>query len=250
MIRALTAVFLSIFGLSVAADTAATITLKGDQLCIRSDGTPNHAIGSFPKAGNPHRFRAQRVSVCVDATPEISGQITRNTRFSGISLTGIPFRPGTADFYDASSPRGHSRDPSSGWRLEGMGAADTLGMDAQNAHVDHRGLYHYHGVAPALVAGLDGTQIGYAVDGFPIHYVGPQAQSSWQLKTGTRTTAPYGAHDGTYEEDWVHVPGSGNLDACNGATLNGAYVYFATDTYPFFPRCFRGTVSRDAIGRP
>ena len=33
-----------------------------------------------------------------------------------------------------------------------------------------------------------------------------------------------------------------------GGTLDGQYVYFATDTYPFFPRCFRGTVSSDFIG--
>jgi hypothetical protein len=46
------------------------------------------------------------------------------------------------------------------------------------------------------------------------------------------------------------VAGSGNLDECNGATVNGRNVYFATDTFPFFPRCFRGEVSRDFLGRP
>ncbi|MEL6690365.1 MAG: YHYH protein [Pseudomonadota bacterium] len=65
-----------------------------------------------------------------------------------------------------------------------------------------------------------------------------------------------GAHDGTYEEDYEYVAGSGNLDECNGAMVNGQYMYFATDTYPFFPRCFTGTVSSDFMhqggggGRP
>ena len=34
---------------------------------------------------------------------------------------------------------------------------------------------------------------------------------------------------------------------CNGGTLNGKYVYFATDEFPFFPRCHWGNVSKDFI---
>ena len=60
------------------------------------------------------------------------------------------------------------------------------------------------------------------------------------LKPGTRATAPGGAHDGTYVEEWQYVVGFGNLDECNGATVNGQYMYFATDTYPFYPRCLYG----------
>ncbi|MEJ1992198.1 MAG: YHYH protein [Maritimibacter sp.] len=39
--------------------------------------------------------------------------------------------------------------------------------------------------------------------------------------------------------------GSGTLDECNSRMIGGTYTYFATDTYPFFPRCFKGHVSRD-----
>ena len=120
-----------------------------------------------------------------------------------------------------------------------MGAGK-LGLDAQNAHVDRRGLYHYHGVAPAL-AEAEGTLIGYAAYGFQIHYAGASAVPSYMLKPGTRATAPGGAHDGTYVEDWQYVEGLGNLDECNGATVGGQYMYFATDTYPFYPRCLFGT---------
>ena len=70
----------------------------------------------------------------------------------GIALNGVQFRPGTADYYDAQSPRGFSRDSSSGWNLEGLGARELLGMDNNNAHVDNRGLYHYHGVADVIVS--------------------------------------------------------------------------------------------------
>ncbi len=232
------------------ADNQVSITLSGDQRCVTSNATPTHSIGRFPNSGNRNRFRAQDQTVCFDATPEQTGTVTGKTHSSGVSLTGILFRPGTADFYDPTSPRGFSRDPSSGWRLEGMGAADQLGMDQNHAHVDHRGLYHYHAVPDTLTDALDGTMIGYAADGFPIHYAGTQAVSSWQLKPGQRSSAPHGNHDGTFVEDWQHVPGSGNLDNCNGAMIDGQYVYFATDSYPFFPRCFKGTVSRDFLGRP
>lgn len=234
----------------VSAANNASISTRGDKLCVSSNGTPSHSIGRFPNKGNPHSFKSQAVKKCVDATPRITGSITRRTNASGISVTGILFRPGTADFYDPSSPRGFSRNPSSGWRLEGLGAADKLGMDRNNAHVDNRGLYHYHAVAPAMVSDLNGTLIGYAADGLPIHYVGSKSRSSWQLKPGKRPTAPFGRFDGTYEQDWIFVSGSGNLDECNGATVDGQYVYFATDSFPFFPRCFHGTVSKDFLGRP
>ena len=232
-----------------AHENEVDIRLEGDRLCVISNSSPNHDIGRFPNRGNPNSFSEQTTRVCVEAEPEDTGRITGNVQSSGISITGILFRPGTADFYDASSPRGFSRDPSSGWRLEGMGAADLLGMDAENAHVDHRGLYHYHGVSESLVGSQSGSLIGWAADGFEIHYVGDGAQSGWQLRDGTRGSAPYGAYDGTYEEDWVYVAGSGNLDECNAAVVNGTMTYFATDTYPFFPRCFHGSVSSDFMGR-
>ena len=236
-------------GIALAASNQVRQTVRGDLRCVVSNGTPTHAIGTFPNRGNPHSFRAQEVRFCVDATPADTGRITQGVQTSGVSVTGIPFRPGTADWYDARSPRGHSRDRASGWNLEGMGSAETLGMDAQNAHVDERGLYHYHGVSPALVSATPSTQIGWAADGFPILYVGAAVRSAWMLKPGTRATAPGGRHDGTYEQDWQYVSGAGDLDRCNGALTRTGYAYFATDTYPFFPRCFRGTVSRDFLGR-
>lgn len=234
---------------SFAHENEVQITREEDLLCVTSNGSPDHDIGQFPNSGNPNSFSAQTVQVCVDATPEFTGQIVEDTNASGISVTGIFMRPGTADYYDASSPRGFSRDASSGWLLEGMGAAEALGMDAANAHVDHRGLYHYHAVSDAFLENRDDTLIGWAADGFEIHYVGEDVQPSWQLRDGTRSGGPGGVHDGTFEQDWEHVAGSGSLDQCNGAMMGDEYVYFATDTFPFFPRCFMGEVSQDFLRR-
>lgn len=223
-----------------AAQNGTTFTRTTDSLCIASNGLPDHATGQFPNRGNPNSIRAQRIDLCVPATPK-KGDTPKPVRVTGIATNGILIRPGTADYYDGSSPRGHSRNPASGWNLDAMGARQTLGLDAQNAHVDHRGLYHYHGVPPALVSVSKDSLIGYAADGFQIHYVGDSARPSYLLKSGTRPTAPGGAHDGTYNEDFEYVRGLGNLDQCNGAMVNGQYIYFATDAYPYYPRCLYGT---------
>lgn len=231
-----------------AQSPSVQITVEGDQRCVISNGVPNHDIGAFPNAGNPNRFQTQSNRYCFDATPSRNSRSSRGAQTVGIGLNGIPFRPGTADWYDASSPRGHSRDNSSGWNLEGMGSADMLGMDHHNAHVDNRGLYHYHGVPVGLLAVTSSSQIGWAADGFEIHYVGAEAQPSYVLKSGTRPTAPGDPYDGSYVEDWEYRAGSGNLDQCNGGRVDGKFVYFATDTYPFYPRCHWGDISRDFRG--
>ena len=64
-----------------------------------------------------------------------------------------------------------------------------------------------------------------------------------------RSTAPGGKFDGSFEEDFEYVANSGSLDECNGRKLNGVYTYFATDTYPFFSRCFKGEVNTQFMTR-
>jgi len=231
-----------------AFNNQSSISSKGDQTCITSNGTPNHSIGQFPNSGNPNSFQAQNQEYCFDSAPTKTNQKSQ-APISGVTVTGIPIRPGTADWYDASSPRGHSRDRSSGWNLDGMAPGNPLGLDENNAHVDNRGLYHYHGMPAALININGSTLMGYAADGHEIHYVGSDAQSAWQLKTGTRPSAPGGAYDGSFNQDWEYKTGSGNLDECNGGVVNGKYVYFATDSYPFFPRCFWGEVGDDFAGK-
>ena len=225
------------------------ITIQGNQRCIVSNGIPDHEVGTWrPGAG----VEPQDHLFCVDAVPKDTGTITdRGVFISGMTLTGIPLRPGTAEWYnpdaDPDADRPWTRDRSSGWNVEGVGG---LIMDAQNAHVDGDGMYHYHGIPEAVMSNLEGTLFAYAADGFEIHYVGEDMQSSYQLKEGEREgeRAPEGAHDGTFVQDWEYVEGSGTLDQCNGTMVDGEYVYYATDTLPFFPRCFRGNVTDAALG--
>ena len=167
-------------GLAVSVHSAnneAKVTVQGDQRCIVSNGIPDHSVGQFPNRGNPHAIEVQDITFCVDATPE-KGTTAQVVRTVGIAENGVIIRPGTADWYDASSPRGHSRDNASGWNLDGIGASDLLGLDDNNAHVGPGGVYHYHGVPAAWLDTSEDTLLGWAADGFEIHYVGDSAQPS------------------------------------------------------------------------
>lgn len=163
----------------------------------------------------------------------------------GIAVNGIQFRPSTAGFYDAEAPRKHSRSGDRRWSLDIFGAPGRLGLDFQNAHVGPGGLYHYHGISKGLVKDTPNTLIGYAGDGFEIHYIGQDALAGYRLKKGTRPSGPGGRYDGTYNEDYEYLKQDGKLDECNGGTLKGRFVYFVTDTYPFISRCLWGNISSD-----
>ena len=239
--------FLSYSSLAFAENKVAIIQ-SGSEKCIKSNGTPNHEIGKFPVKGNPNSFKSQPLKYCFPLIPIKTSMLSKKAKTMGITLTGIPIRPGTAGWYDASSPRKYSNNRSSGWNLEAITPLKKIfGIDQNNAHVDKRGLYHYHAMPKKLI-NFEGTSlIGYAGDGHEIHYIGSSAKSSWSLKTGERSTPPYGKFDGSFIQDYEFHPALGNLDECNGGKLNGKYVYFATDNFPFFHRCHWGKVSRDFL---
>ncbi|MDB4188042.1 YHYH protein [Sulfitobacter sp.] len=176
-----------------AVQAHVTMIVEDGQRCMTSDGVPEHETGPWREGAvvveQDHTF-------CMTSNPELTDTtttdqlltdtLTNSVLVSGVTMTGIPLRPGTAEYaeyYDASTERGYSRDRASGWNVEGIGG---LIMNAQNGHVDGSGLCHYHGISSAVTGDLDGTLFGYAADGFAILYAGEQAQSSWQLKSGER----------------------------------------------------------------
>lgn len=248
MAAATTWAVLTVTAAAQAHDNEVKMIVEFERRCFVSNGLPDHDTGTFPNRGNPNRILPQNIRMCVPGKPPSTpGKTPQYHRGSiGIAINGVQFRPGTADYYDGGMRSGISRDPSSGWNLDGLGARDLLGMDENNAHVDERGLYHYHGPADPLIDSTRATLIGYAADGYDIHFVDGRKKSSYQLKKGTRQTAPFGTYDGTYNEDWIYVAGSGDLDECNaGRNLYGRFVYYATEVYPFFPRCLWGEISDD-----
>jgi hypothetical protein len=54
-----------------------------------------------------------------------------------------------------------------------------------------------------------------------------------------------GHHDGTFTSDFEFVEGSGDLDECNGITIDGIYVYLVTNEFPYVSRCLMGEMSQD-----
>ena len=227
-----------------------SITETGTQRCFSANGLPDHPTGEFPNRGNPNAIGPQDVNVCVPLTPTKAASITPIRGTMGIAVNGVQFRPNTAGYYDPNGRRGHSPNGDKNWSLDIHGAPGKLGLDFNNAHVGRGGLYHYHGIAEHLLDSSGSSLIGYAGDGYEIHYVGETVESGWELKPGTRPTGPGGTYDGTYNEDYVWVGGTDasgqpRLDQCNGGRLNGQYVYFVTDSYPYVSRCLSGVVSDD-----
>ncbi|WP_294226924.1 YHYH protein [uncultured Shimia sp.] len=231
-----------------------TITTRGNKRVITSNGIPVHEVGRFPNGGNPNRIKAQAHSFTIPLSPQKTSRTSQGSLGTfGVGVNGVPFDPGAAEFWQGN--------PRSGWQYEALGGAVPLGLDANYAHVQPTGAYHYHGLPVGLMQQLGWTRrtesplIGYAADGFPIYAITAtmkgrvtQMTSSYRLKPGKRTgNGPAGRHDGAFVQDYRYVAGAGSLDACNGAFVKtadyprGTYAYFLTDTFPVIPRCHTGT---------
>ncbi len=233
-----------------------SIEVKADVRIIKSNGIPNHDPGQFPTRGNPNALRPLNYSFSVPSNPQIADKVTLVERQPfGVAINGVPFDPGTAEYW--------RRDRSSGLRYDALSGKINLGIDRHNGHVQPTGAYHYHGIPHGLVESLDNSKgmilIGYAADGFPVYavygYKDPTDPHSevikvapgYKLKEGRRPDGPLGEYDGTFVQDWQHEEDHGDLDANNGRFgvtpehPEGIYHYYVTDTYPFIPRSYRGT---------
>lgn len=237
---------------------------------VTSNGIPDHPTGKFPSRGNPNRISPQRHSWRVTTNPQVTDKITPVSQGKfGFVLNGVPLDPGTAEWWN--------NDPNSGWHQCIHAGTDELGIDFSNAHVQPNGAYHYHGLPYGWLDKQPDADTphmiltGYAGDGFPIYSLygyknakDPKSvitdlRSSYRLKEGTRPNGPGGAYDGTYDEDYEYVAGSGDLDECSGRFgvtpeyPDGTYYYVLTEDYPYIPRGLRGTRDqsfRGPTGRP
>ena len=209
------------------------VTSDGIYRYVESNGIPNHATGDFPNSGNPNTISEQSQSFRMALNPVYTAQST-DAQLPGIAVNGVLFEPGTAE-----------RNGS--WSYEAFQDELNLGLDTNNAHVQPTGTYHYHGIPTGLIALLDDgasdlIQVGWAADGHGMYYSKSGAyDSSYRLKTGTRSDIG-GTYDGTYTQDFEYVQGLGDLDVCNGTTVNGDYIYILTDEFPYISRCMHGTV--------
>jgi hypothetical protein len=254
-------------------DAQSKIYVEGEYRFIESNGVPDHDHGKFPRRGNPHTILPQTYKWRVPANPEGASELTElGRRPFGTALNGIPFDPGTAEYWN--------NDRNSDWRYEALSGHLKLGVDDNNAHVQPTGAYHYHGLPIGVILNQGSpdrmTMVGYAADEFPVYanYGYKKAddpksglkkmQSSWSTKSGTRPEKPEGpggAFDGRFVADYEYVEGQGDLDESNGRFgptpehPDGIYHYYIVEQFPFIPRKFKGTPDesfsvRGAAGPP
>ena len=254
---------------------------SGSTRTLITNAIPNHAVGVFPNSNNPNGISAQNVTVSMKLAPTRASATNNNLHETAYGLNGIKFDANTGGGCPNSATGVGSCTYIGGgaWSLEALVSVTPFdfGADTNFAHVQPGGTYHYHGAPARLFLALGGTLdsagvptsmvlIGWALDGYPVYYkVGytTAADAGSGLNTLKGNYLPNsGATSsssrpssgifplGTFKNDWAYgASNGGDLDECNGRTgvtpefPSGIYYYVVTDSYPFAPRCLKGTIS-------
>ena len=236
-----------------------------DDCTISVNGIPNHDFND-ETANFANQVDDVNRTFTITRTPEIANEATALNQqyFDAVMLNGVVvdmlsagcYRPNRAQAdKDGNVPIGCT--PNDPWLVDPLGSDSKFGADANNAHTQPDGTYHYHGNPNAMFddePGPNGSPvIGFAADGFPIYgtyFLDSQtnsvrkAISGYTLKQGNRPgpddNNPGGAYNGLYVDDYEFTD-AGDLDECNGMTINGQYGYYVTDAYPWIIGCHSGT---------
>ena len=253
----------------VTATSTSSWTCSTTVRSMTANGVPNHQIGTFPNSGNPNTPTVQsNVTFAATLSPAL-GSSNNTSRSLGYALNGVKFDPGTGGSCPATATKASDCTAlgQGAYQLEALQAFFDFGVDSNNAHVQPGGVYHYHGMPEGILtaAGVSSSApkmqlIGWAPDGFPIYArygysVATSSSSalkvikgSYVLDTVADSGRPLATNVplGVFPTDWNYVAGSGDLDDCNGRFgvtpefPAGIYHYYATDTYPYLTRCFKG----------
>ncbi|WP_018692333.1 YHYH protein [Algicola sagamiensis] len=247
-------------------DATLTISSNGTTCTFSTNEIPNHTFNDGDNTF-PNNVSTQSGSYAITASPaiapfitELSLETTNAIFLNGVSMDMLPagcFGVGNGKVGCGQDMINHP------WRSNPI--VDNFGTDTHNAHAQPDGTYHYHANPQALFDMNDSSQaspvIGFSADGFPVYGIYfndngviRKALSSYRLKTGVRQavsgfTTPSGNYDGTYRGDYEFVSGLGDLDECNGMTINGQYGYYITEAYPYVMNCFKGTPNTSFVKR-
>ena len=226
---------------------------------IESNALPNHETGEFPNSGNPNTISEQNKLWTFTTEPVFVGTPSF-AREPGVAINGVKFEPDTAERAECESGETHN--------IEAIQDITDLGLDFNNAHVQPSGEYHYHGVSDLLVDAYNSDQdlvhVAFAADGHLIYYSKSNVyQASYRIGDGARegtnctytaggrngTTITFGSEkDGSLKSDWTYDASIGQLDECNGITVDGEYMYLITNEYPYIPRCLMGEFAESHPG--
>ena len=235
--------------------TNTIVTVNAKTRTMETNALPNHETGAFPNQGNPNTISEQNKIYTFPINPTKTGK-AQWIREPGVALNGVKFEPGTAEVVVCETGENY--------RVEALQEVIDLGLDFNHAHVQPTGAYHYHGTPTSVIenfdTGEDLVHVGFAHDGFPMYYSkSGKYKPSFKLLDGTREgedctyenpmesldISVGGHHDGTFGSDFEYVAGSGDLDECNGITIDGQYLYLVTNEFPYVSRCLMGEVSQD-----
>lgn len=237
---------------------ALTIEVTNGKCVFTSNMIPNHDFNDA-SANFFASAEEQDSSVEITTSPSFANSTTAlELADNGLYLNGVALNLLSAGCYGVATGQIGCHDLDQPFRSDPMFDRG-FGVDIHNAHVQPGGKYHYHGSPVALfdtTGAVESPVIGFAKDGFPIFgsYINDngtvrQVTPSYVLKSGSReavtfngtTYNPGGTYDGTYTDDWEYSAGSGDLDECNGMTVDGVYGYYVTDAYPWVMGCYKGT---------
>lgn len=254
---------------------------SGTARTLNANGIPNHPVGVFPNSGNPNTIGIQTVTPSMKLALTQASSANYNVQATAYGLNGIKFDANTGGGCPSSVAAVGScsyTPPGGPWSLEALVSVTPFdfGADTNLAHVQPGGAYHYHGAPSRLFSALGGTLdgsgvptkmvlIGWAVDGYPLYYkvgyaTATDAASSLKALKGNYLPNSAATTDsarptssvfplGTFKNDWAYsASNGGDLDECNGRTgvtpefPNSIYYYVVTDSYPFAPRCIKGSI--------
>jgi arylsulfatase A-like enzyme len=233
-----------------------TITVTDGRCEFHTNNIPNHDFNDGDQSF-PNPVAEQNKVVTITATPQFAATTTpiTLTTDNAILLNGVKVDLLAAACYGVGDEKTGCNNINQPWRFDPMFKANGFKVDSHNAHTQPDGSYHYHGKPNAMYEQDNPTAaspvVGFAADGFPIFgpYIDDNGTirkvfSSYRLKQGNRPSGngnPGGVYDGTFRDDYEYIAGDGDLDECNGMTVNGVYGYYITDGFPYILSCFKGT---------
>lgn len=246
-----------------ATDFVLDVAISSDDVfcTMLSNNIPNHdfnATGNFATVA-----RATSQEFIVTRSPSVATSTTAlsQQQYDAVMLNGVPLDILSAGCYQNGENVPFGCTINDDWLSDPLSTEGAFGADSHNAHTQPTGVYHYHGTPNALFDATDDSAaspvIGFAADGFPIYgtYFTDtdgtvrKATSSYSIIVGSRSPEtngvatndnPGGDYDGEYIDDYEYIESSGDLDECNGMTINGQYGYYVTESYPWVIACFSG----------
>lgn len=233
-----------------------TIAIVDNKCEFSSNAVPNHDFNDGDTTFT-NAFAENHKTYEVTTTPIAAASTTGLTLNldNAILLNGVKLDLLAAGCFGVGNGFSNCNGMARPWRYDPMSPLNDFVTDTHNAHTQADGTYHYHGSPVALFysnIAVVSPVIGFAADGFPIYgtYFDDngtirKATSSYQLKIGNRVAIngvnPGGTYDGRFRDDYSYIAVSGDLDECNGMTVDGNYGYYITESYPWALACFKGT---------